>query len=185
MTEKSLDIEVCTCSREEGESIRSMIEEALRRRDIKGYVKVSWVPAIGSTIFGLRDLPAVLINKRVLKQGVSPNRREVEAWFEWLFPLDEPREPGNEPPPATVSEAVNHIIDRMSFKTRVAVAHMSDEEVAIFNVFGWGEGIREDFGLWEENENLMEDCCAEDPFEASLLIIQTVRNRLRGRGTPG
>jgi hypothetical protein len=181
VTEKSLNIEICTDSREEGEAIRSMIEEALRRRDIKGYVKVSWVPAIASTIFGLRDLPAVLINKRVLKQGVSPDRREVEAWFEWLFPRDRPQERGNEAAPATVGEAVNHIIDRMSFKTRVAVAHMSDEELAIFNVFGWGEGIREDFDLWEGNDQLLEDCRAEDPFEASLVIIHTVRDRLKGR----
>jgi hypothetical protein len=184
VTEKSLKIEICTDSREEGEAIRAMIEETLRRHDIKGYVKVSWVPAIASSIFGLRNLPAVLVNKRVLKQGVTPSRREVEAWFEWLFPRDRTPEGGDGPVPVTVDDAAKHIIDRMSFKTRVAVAHMSDEEVAIFNVFGWGEGIREDFGLWEGNEKLLTDCRAEDPFEASLVIIHTVRDRLKGRSAP-
>ncbi len=184
MTEKSLRIEICTDSREEGEALRDMINDVLRRRGIKGYVKVSWVPLAVSTIFGLRDLPAVLINKRVLKQGVSPGRREVEAWFEWLFPRDRREAPGGETLPRTVDDAVERIIDRMSFKTRVAVARMTEQEVAIFNVFGWGEGIREDFGLWEGNEKLLEDCRAEDPFEASLVIIQAVRDRLKGRNAP-
>ena len=183
MTKKSLNIEICADSREEGEALRSMIEEVMRRHEIEGYVKVSWVPSSASSTFGLSNLPAVLINKRVLKQGVTPNRREVEAWFEWLFPRDQPGERKDEAAPVTFEDAVKLIIDKMSFKTRVAVAHMSDEEVAVFNVFGWGEGIREDFGLWEYNEKLLADCRAEDPFEASLMIIQTVRDRVKGRGT--
>jgi hypothetical protein len=182
VTKKSLSIEICTDSREEGEALRAMIEEVMSRHDIEGYVKVSWVPPSASSTFGLSNLPAVLINKRVLKQGVTPSRREVEAWFEWLFPRDRPGEQKNDTSPATFEDAVMRIIDKMSFKTRVAVAHMSDEEMAIFNVFGWGEGIREDFGLWEGNEKLLADCRAEDPFEASLVIIQTVRDRLKGRG---
>ncbi len=182
MTQKSLSIEICTDSREEGKAIRTMIEEVMRRHEIEGYIKVSWVPSSASSTFGLTNLPAVLINKRVLKQGVTPSRREVEAWFEWLFPRDPSRECRDEAVPVTSEEAAKRIIDRMSFKTRVAVAHMSDEEVAVFNVFGWGEGIREDFGLWEDNDELLADCRSEDPFEMSLVIIQTVRDRLRGRG---
>lgn len=157
-----------------------MIEDAMLRHEIEGYIKVSWVPSSASSTFGLAHLPAVLVNKRVLKQGMTPSRREVEAWFEWLFPRDQPGERRDEAVPVTFEEAVKRIIDKMSFKTRVAVAHMSDEEVAVFNVFGWGEGIREDFGLWEDNDKLLADCRAEDPFEASLVIIQTVRNRLKG-----
>jgi hypothetical protein len=182
VTKKSLNIEICTDSREEGEALRAMIEDVMLHHDIEGYVKVSWVPPSASSTFGLSNIPAVLINKRVLKQGVTPSRREVEAWFEWLFPRDQPGERQDAAAPATFEEAVEMIIDKMSFKTRVAVAHMSDEEVAVFNVFGWGEGIREDFGLWEDNEKLLADCRAEDPFEASLMIIKTVRDRLKGRG---
>jgi len=183
VTKKSLSIEICTDSREEGEALRAMIEEVMRHHDIEGYVKVSWVPPSASSTFGLSSLPAVLINKRVLKQGITPSRREVEAWFEWLFLRDRPGEQQTDTTPVTFEDAVKRIIDKMSFKTRVAVAHMSDEEVAVFNIFGWGEGIREDFDLWEGNEKLLADCGAEDPFEASLVIINAVRDRLTGRGT--
>ena len=52
------------------------------------------------------------------------------------------------------------------------------EDLILFH-HGWGTGIRNEFGLWRGNTNLMADCHAKHPDDASMVIIKAVWERLQ------
>jgi hypothetical protein len=88
------------------------------------------------------------------------------------------------PPPKTVDEAVKRLISDMSLKDRTIVANMAEIELSLLHA-NLGEYIRNEFGLWSGNQDLMASCCFFDKKEkvqedeASSIIIRELWKRLR------
>ena len=86
--------------------------------------------------------------------------------------------------PATVSEAVNRLLSNFSLETKRQVQNTSEDGLINFH-FGLGAGIRNEFGLWEKDSKLLEDCkkIAENPIlhvdDAAGIIIKALWDRLQ------
>ena len=87
-------------------------------------------------------------------------------------------------PPKTVDQAVERIISELSFKDKSTIANMAEIELSMLHKTT-GEYIRNAFGLWSGNKDLMTSCCfiakrdkvSED--EASSIIIKELWKRLQ------
>ena len=105
--------------------------------------------------------------------------------------LREEREPENKSqlsqpsePPKTVDKAVKRLISELPLKDKTMIANMTEVELSVLHTT-LGEYIRNEFGLWTGNEDLMISCCfivkrekvSED--EASSIIIKELWKRLR------
>ncbi len=80
--------------------------------------------------------------------------------------------------PKTVDEAVTRLIDGMDDAERRMIRDTKKDGLIEFH-HGWGTGIRNEFGLWKGNTNLLADCHAEHPDDASMVIIRAVWERLQ------
>jgi hypothetical protein len=61
-------------------------------------------------------------------------------------------------PPKTVDQAVERLISELSFKDKSTIANMVEVELSgLHNTTG--EYIRNEFGLWSGNKDLMTSCC--------------------------
>jgi len=83
----------------------------------------------------------------------------------------------NDKHPATVDEAVNLLMDELSFGDRTIIANMKEEDLGnLDSVFR--RRIMLDFGLWNENNDLLQSCRHQsahpslDPNMASVFIIK-------------
>ncbi len=87
-------------------------------------------------------------------------------------------------PPRTVDEAVLRLISELSLKEKVKIAKMERWEVPALHVT-LGPHIREKYGFWSGNEELMESCrvlSGKEKFDmaiASAMIIDAMWARLR------
>jgi hypothetical protein len=87
-------------------------------------------------------------------------------------------------PPRTVQEAVDRLIDELSFKDKTTIANMAEVELSVLDTT-LGEYIRTEFNLWTNNHPLFGSCCfiakkdnlSED--EAAFLIIRELWKKLR------
>ena len=86
--------------------------------------------------------------------------------------------------PRTVDQAVTRLMFDLSLRDKTKMAKLKDQEsVALY--FSLGEYIRNAFGLWSGNKELMESCCSlsgiadlqED--DASAFIIGELLKKLR------
>jgi len=59
--------------------------------------------------------------------------------------------------PQTVEEAVNYLIIGLSFKDKAKIAKMEENQLSSLHIT-LGEYIRDQFGLWTGNKELMESC---------------------------
>jgi hypothetical protein len=80
--------------------------------------------------------------------------------------------------PKTVDEAVATILADMKDAHKARVRDTKKEDLILFH-HGWGTGIRNEFGLWRGNTNLMAACHADHPDGASMVIIEAVWQRLQ------
>jgi hypothetical protein len=98
------------------------------------------------------------------------------------FGPDTKRKPSK--PPITVDQAVERLISELSFKDKTTIANMAEVELSVLHTT-IGEYIRNEFGLWSGNQDLMASCCffakkekvQED--EVSSIIINELWKRLR------
>jgi hypothetical protein len=98
------------------------------------------------------------------------------------FGSDKKRKPSK--PPITVDQAVERLIAELSFKDKTTIANMAEVELSVLHTTV-GEYIRNEFGLWSGNKDLMTSCCffakrdkvSED--DASSIIIRELWKRLR------
>src|SRR4030095_10902693 len=72
--------------------------------------------------------------------------------------------------PKTVDEAVGRLLGDLNEVDKARVRATRKEDLILFH-HGWGTGIRNEFGLWRGNTNLMADCHADHPDGASMVII--------------
>jgi hypothetical protein len=100
-----------------------------------------------------------------------------------FFPLDEWLERLRWP--RTVEEAADRLISDLNAKSRRRLRELREDELALLH-FDLGMGIRNSFGLWQGNEELLRDCGAEDkpvPADyASGVILARLLERLRDSG---
>jgi hypothetical protein len=98
------------------------------------------------------------------------------------FGPDTKRKPSK--PPITVDQAVVRLISELSFKDKTTIANMAEVELSVLHTTV-GEYIRNEYGLWSGNKDLMTSCCffakrdkvSED--DASSIIIRELWKRLR------
>lgn len=83
--------------------------------------------------------------------------------------------------PVSMEEAVQAVIQGLSQEDIETVKETKFEDLIQFHS-GWGMGIRNEFGMWNGNVNLLESCGNRDmdPDEASMVIIEAVWKKLRG-----
>jgi hypothetical protein len=81
--------------------------------------------------------------------------------------------------PRTVEEAVDRVIGWLDRKSRQRLQEMSEDELALLH-FDLGLSIRNEFGLWAGNKELLRDCGCVGADAASGVILARVIRRLRG-----
>jgi hypothetical protein len=87
-------------------------------------------------------------------------------------------------PPKTVKDAVARLISELPLKDKTIIANMAEAELSVLNT-NLGEYIRNEFGLWTGNDELLISCCfiakcdtvSED--EASSIIIKEIWKQLQ------
>lgn len=87
-------------------------------------------------------------------------------------------------PPKTVGGAVNRLISELALKDKTTLANMAEVELSTLHTT-LGEYIRNEYGLWSGNSDLLTSCCfiakkdkvSED--EASSIIVRELWKRLR------
>ena len=86
--------------------------------------------------------------------------------------------------PKSVEEAVAFLIDKLSLKEKDQIAKMSQKDLILLH-FSLGLGIRNEFGLWAGNKDLLESCAIVvgekniHPDDASSVIITELWKKLR------
>ena len=87
-------------------------------------------------------------------------------------------------PPKTVEEAVNRLIDELSLKDKTLISNLAEDELINLHIYP-GDYIRNEFGLWSGNEDLMASCCTIAKMDkihedtASTIIIEELWKKLR------
>jgi hypothetical protein len=80
--------------------------------------------------------------------------------------------------PRTVDEAVTRLLAELSDADKARLRAEKKDDLIKFH-HGWGTSIRNCFGLWAGNKELMADCHAFHPDDASMVIIEAVWQRLQ------
>lgn len=76
----------------------------------------------------------------------------------------------------TMDATAKDIIKSLPTKDKEIVRNTKKENLIMFH-HGWGTGIRNHYGLWRGNNQLLKDVCGKeecDPDHASMLIIEKV-----------
>jgi hypothetical protein len=83
--------------------------------------------------------------------------------------------------PRTLEAAVDRIVTALDDDSRRLLLSTPQDRLIEFHM-GWGMGIRNDFGLWGRNPELLADCGSSEmhPDEASTIVMRAVWNRLHG-----
>jgi len=85
--------------------------------------------------------------------------------------------------PKSVEEAVAALIENLSIKEKSQIAKMTQEDLPGLH-FSLGLGIRNEFGLWAGNKDLLESCASLvgkeiiHPDDASALIMKELWKKL-------
>ena len=80
--------------------------------------------------------------------------------------------------PETVDQAVGVLLRLLPDGEKAKIAAMSqDDSVALH--LGLGMWIRNNLGLWSEKSALLESARAQNPDDASVVIIEALWRRLR------
>ena len=86
--------------------------------------------------------------------------------------------------PKAVEEAVDRLIDELSLKDRTTIRQCGEDELINLHI-NLGEYIRNEFGFWSGNDDLMSSCCKIAKIDkiheetASTIIIEKLWKRLR------
>ena len=83
--------------------------------------------------------------------------------------------------PKTIDEAVDFVISEMSEEVRDKMKQMHEDELIGFH-FSLGTWIRNNLGLWGDNNELLEskEFLSNHPDDISMEIIKAVWEKLTG-----
>jgi hypothetical protein len=88
--------------------------------------------------------------------------------------------------PRTCDEAVAWVVNHLDADSTEIVRRTPRDELIKFH-HGWGTGIRNNFGLWRGNRELLESCLALEPGaqyhsdSVSMIIIERTWDRLHSQ----
>lgn len=80
--------------------------------------------------------------------------------------------------PKTLEEAVKVILSTMTDIEKELIRRSTEEELINFH-FGLGADVRNKFGLWDDNYELLISCGELEPDAASMVIIKAVWEALQ------
>ena len=84
--------------------------------------------------------------------------------------------------PKTLEEAVKRLLSELSDRDKLAIQNSSEENLAMLH-FIFGNYVRNEFGLWTGNQELLRDCLSEanepNPDDASSVIIKALWKSLQ------
>lgn len=83
--------------------------------------------------------------------------------------------------PRTIREAVDHLLGVLSEENKAEIRVLQKPELARHH-FGLGVHIRNNFGLWQGNQVLLDDCGAASADSASTRILEALWVRLQEDG---
>lgn len=106
-----------------------------------------------------QDFPAISVNGQVMWKKTVPAAAEIEECLGW---------------PRSVAEAVASIREEVEADRLRAL--LADP----VNRYGLGQGIRNGYGLWRGNVDLLKSCGSEDmtPDDAAEVIMRAVERSL-------
>ena len=112
-----------------------------------------------------------LVKLIVSKWEASQSKQENETPSENLEVL-----------PKTLDEAVAFILRDMSPENINTIKSTKRSDLIKYH-HGWGTGIRNSFGLWQENSELLQSICNTrcHPDDASMKIIEAVWDKLHNK----
>ncbi|MFC1535458.1 YpsA SLOG family protein [Thermodesulfobacteriota bacterium] len=115
---------------------------------------------------GVKDILEVVINLGTIDVSLSHQSKAIIS------------------SPKTVPESVNILMSRLSLKDKTTVAKMIQNDLGYLHS-SIGAFIRNEFGLWDGNDELMNDCCSISgekelhPDDAAMVIIEELWKKLR------
>ena len=80
--------------------------------------------------------------------------------------------------PETVDQAVGVLLGLLPDGEKAKIAAMSQDDLVALHL-GMGMWIRNNLGLWSENSALLQSARAQNPDDASVVIIEDLWQRLR------
>lgn len=84
--------------------------------------------------------------------------------------------------PKSIEEAVDRLLELLSKEDIQSLKNAKEEDI-IKHHFSLGAFIRNEFGLWKGNRELLEACCGKGlgihPDDASSVIIEALWKRLQ------
>lgn len=86
------------------------------------------------------------------------------------------------PLPVTLEGAVDEVVSGLNEEDKVTIREQKFCNLIMYH-HGWGTGIRNSFGLWRGNTELLKSACGSKdchPDDASMEIIYGVWNKLNG-----
>ena len=86
--------------------------------------------------------------------------------------------PAAEKFPTTIDAAVRVLLDLVAAEELAKITQMTEGDLINLH-FGLGQWIRNNFGLWKENLELMQATGAIDPDDASGVIVKALWQRLQ------
>jgi hypothetical protein len=75
--------------------------------------------------------------------------------------------------PNSLDDAVKICLLTMTAAEKSELKNTSEENLIMAH-FGWAVNMRNEFGMWQENTALIKSCCANNPDEASMVIVKEV-----------
>jgi hypothetical protein len=124
--------------------------------------------------------------KMTLNKSVDPVKRTLLILAVVLLSISVPAMAQDEKPlgpdkwPTTVEAVVDDIIGTLSPEDKETVRNTQRENLILFH-HGWGTGLRNHYGLWRGNSQLIESACGKPchPDDASMIIIEKVWEALQ------
>jgi hypothetical protein len=77
------------------------------------------------------------------------------------------------PSPKTLNEAVKICLLTMTAREKTELTNASEENLITIH-FGWAVNMRNKFGLWQTNYELIRSCGAANPDDVSMVIVRAV-----------
>ena len=128
------------------------LESIIAQEKVEAFVERSaCLPEILQS-WGVRQLPVFRINEVIVWEGEKPPAGLIRSWLHW---------------PKTLEEAVQRLL--------ASLPETLDDPLS---QFGLGEAIRNSFGLWGANKDLLRSCGSETMHadDASEIILNALRD---------
>ena len=90
----------------------------------------------------------------------------------------------NDKHPGTVDEAVDLLMEELSFGDRIIIANMKEEDLGILD-FAIGKRLKSEFGFWNGNKKFLQSCRSEagqqfiDDESASAFMIKRLWKKVQ------